>query len=147
MTPVSTARPVSAPDTTEVRATARPRILVVDDEQSMRDMLRIVLRRDGYDVVIAESGRQGLERLKSEPFDLLLSDIRMPGVGGREFLAGLGRERPELVPRLLFSSGDTAAPDTAALLRESGVPSIVKPLDFAQLEQVIRDIATLKTSA
>jgi hypothetical protein len=45
------------------------------------------------------------------------------------------------VPRLVFSTGDTFAPDTAALLRDSGVPTATKPFDFAELERVIRDVA------
>ena len=62
----------------------RPRILVVDDEPSMRDMLRIVLRRDGYDVLVAEDGRQALGVLERERVDLLLSDIRMADISGVE---------------------------------------------------------------
>jgi CheY-like chemotaxis protein len=65
----------------------------------------------------------------------------MPGMSGREFLDQLRRERPSLVPRLVFSTGDTFAPDTAALLRDSGVPTATKPFDFAELERVIRDVA------
>jgi CheY-like chemotaxis protein len=58
----------------------QPRILVVDDESSLREMLRIVLRRDGYDVLVAENGRQAIDQLQRDPVDLLLSDIRMPDV-------------------------------------------------------------------
>ena len=54
-------------DTAVDEASAKPRILVVDDEPSMRDMLRIVLRRDGYDVLVAEDGRQALGVLEREP--------------------------------------------------------------------------------
>ena len=59
----TSARVVDAP---VEEANAKPRILVVDDEPSMRDMLRIVLRRDGYDVVVAEDGRQALQVLERE---------------------------------------------------------------------------------
>jgi CheY-like chemotaxis protein len=57
---------------------AKPRILIVDDEPSMRDMLRIVLRRDGYDVVVAGNGTEAIAILEKDRIDLLLSDIRMP---------------------------------------------------------------------
>jgi len=66
----------------------------------------------------------------------------MPGMSGREFLEGLRRDWPNLVSRVVFSTGDTLAPDTAALLRESAVPTITKPFDFAALEQVIREVAS-----
>jgi len=72
----------------EAAGNARPRarILVVDDEASMRDMLRIVLRRDGYDVQVAANGRAALDILGKEAFDLLLSDIRMPDLSGVDVL-------------------------------------------------------------
>ena len=76
----------TAPDSSSPAAGATPRILVVDDERSMREMLRIVLRRDGYDVVVAKNGTEGIERLQAEPFDLLLSDIRMPDLSGVDVL-------------------------------------------------------------
>ena len=121
-------------------------VLFVDDEPGLRKAVARYLNRNGIQVRAVADGAEALKVVRTEDFDVIVSDIRMPGVGGRELLAGLRRDRPDLVGRLLFSSGDTAAPDTAALLRESGVPSIVKPFDFARLEQVIRDIATLKTS-
>src|SRR2546427_11215132 len=66
----------------------------------------------------------------------------MPGMSGREFLERLGRDRPDLVPRVVLSTGDTFAPDTAALLKESGVPTVTKPFDFAMLERGLREVAT-----
>ena len=65
----------------------------------------------------------------------------MPGMSGREFLERLRRERPALVARLIFSTGDTFAPETAALIQESGLPTVTKPFDFAELERVIRQVA------
>lgn len=122
-------------------------VLLVDDEPGLRKAVARYLNRSGIQVRAVADGAEALRLLRTEDFDVIVSDVRMPGVGGREFLASLRRDRPDLVGRLLFSSGDTAAPDTAALLRESGVPSIVKPFDFARLEQVIREIAAAKTSA
>ena len=52
-----------------------PRILVVDDERSMRELLAIVLRREGYEVLLAENGRSAVDTLEREPVDLLISDI------------------------------------------------------------------------
>ena len=122
-------------------------VLLVDDEPGLRKAVARYLNRKGIQVRAVTDGGEALKVVRTEDFDVIVSDVRMPGVGGREFLAGLRRDRPDLVGRLLFSSGDIAAPETAALLRESGVPSIVKPFDFARLEQVIREIAAAKTSA
>ena len=85
-----------APDPTLRSEGTKPRMLVVDDESSMREMLRIVLRRDGYDVVVAENGTQGIERLRAEPFDLLLSDIRMPDLNGVDVLRTAKQINPDM---------------------------------------------------
>jgi two-component system response regulator PilR (NtrC family) len=65
---------------------ARFRILVADDERSIRELLAIVLRRDGYEVILAENGRTALNVLEQEPIDLLISDIKMPDMSGVEVL-------------------------------------------------------------
>ena len=67
-------------------AKARRPILVIDDEAALRHMLRLVLERDGYAVSEAASGREGLDRLQSTGFELILCDIRMPELDGQAFL-------------------------------------------------------------
>ena len=85
MTRQSTATP--APDApARAEPVARARILIVDDEPSMREMLRIVLRRDGYEVTVAANGTEAIDILKRDRMDLLLSDIRMPDISGVEVL-------------------------------------------------------------
>jgi CheY-like chemotaxis protein len=85
---------------------------------------------------------EALSLLRQRSFDVIISDVRMPGMSGREFLERLRRDRPDLVPRVVFSTGDTFAPDTAALLKEAGLPTVTKPFDFAMLERVIREVVT-----
>ena len=86
------------------------RILVVDDEPSIRELLRIVLRRDGYEVVLAENGRQAIEYLQSQPFDLLVSDIRMPDVSGVDVLRAAKGINQDLIVFMMtaFASTETA---------------------------------------
>ena len=86
-------------------------------------------------------GAEALRVLKEHDFHVIISDVRMPGMAGREFIQRLRRDRPELVARLIFSTGDTFAPDTAALLQEVGAPTVTKPFDFAALERVVREVA------
>src|SRR5688500_8778006 len=74
-----------APDPGELVG-QRSRILVVDDEPSMRELLDIVLRREGHEVFKASNGRQAVEILEREPIDLLISDIKMPDMSGVEVL-------------------------------------------------------------
>jgi two-component system response regulator AtoC len=65
------------------------RILVIDDEESMRHMLSVLLKREGYDVVSAENGRQALKVVEEDEFDFILCDIKMPGMGGLDFLKAI----------------------------------------------------------
>jgi two-component system response regulator PilR (NtrC family) len=115
---------------------ARPRILVVDDEPSMRDMLRIVLRRDGYDVVVAENGRTAIEVLRRQPFDLLLSDIRMPDISGVEVLRTAKDENRDIVAFMMtaFASTDTAI----EAMRLGAVDYFTKPFNMEELRLKVR---------
>ena len=66
--------------------TESARILVVDDERSMREMLAILLKREGHEVSVAENGRAAIDLLNQRPFDLVVSDARMPDLDGLEVL-------------------------------------------------------------
>ena len=131
----------AAPPPTAAPATGPVTVLVVDDETALRNALLRFLGRRGIEGQGVADGADALRALAERDFDVIISDVRMPGMSGREFLERLRRERPALVARLLFSTGDTFAPETAALIKESGVPTVTKPFDFAELERVIRQIA------
>ena len=97
--------------TGETATTAGPaRVLVVDDERSMRELLSIVLRRDGYDVMVAEDGAGALEILGRQRVDILITDIRMPNMNGVELLREAKRIAPDIVSIVMtaFASTDTA---------------------------------------
>jgi two-component system, NtrC family, response regulator PilR len=113
-----------------------PRILVVDDEASMRDMLRIVLRRDGYDVVVAESGRKAIELLGRERIDLLLSDIRMPDVNGVDVLRAAKDANRDVVAFMMtaFASTQTAV----EAMRLGAVDYFTKPFSMDELRLKVR---------
>src|SRR5439155_9399781 len=111
-------------------------VLVVDDETALRNALLRFLGRHGIHGEGVSDGAEALRTLQQRGFDVIISDVRMPGMSGREFLERLRRDRPDLVPRVVFSTGDTFAPDTAAFLKEAGVPTVTKPLDCAMLARV-----------
>ena len=101
---------------TEVRepeaaaAPAASRVLVVDDERSMRELLSIVLRRDGYEVFVASDGKQAVEVLKRERVDVLITDIRMPEMTGVDVLREAKTIDPAIITIIMtaFASTDTA---------------------------------------
>jgi len=112
------------------------RVLVVDDEPSMRDMLRIVLRRDGYDVVVARNGKEALEQLQRAPIDLLLSDIRMPDLSGVDVLRAAKELNRDMVAIMMtaFASTETAV----EALRLGANDYFTKPFSMDELRLKVR---------
>jgi len=122
-------------------------VLLIDDEEGLRRAVVSFLTRRGMHIIAVEDGGDALRVLRRERFDVIVSDVRMPGMSGGEFLERLRREHPTMVNRLIFTTGDTLATDTSSLLRDAGVPSLVKPYDFAKLESVLHEVAeAAKTS-
>jgi two-component system response regulator PilR (NtrC family) len=127
---------VPSEDTARPSQGGVPRILVVDDEASMRDMLRIVLRRDGYDVLLAENGRAAIDLLRRERIDLLLSDIRMSDVSGVDVLKAAKELNRDIVAFLMtaFASTETAV----EAMRLGAADYFTKPFSMDELRLKIR---------
>jgi two-component system response regulator PilR (NtrC family) len=107
----------------------------VDDERSMREFLAIMLTRDGYEVVAAENGAQALAALRQRPFDLLISDIRMPDCSGIDVLREAKTLQLDLPGILMtaFSSTQTAI----EALRTGALDYISKPFDVEEMKRVV----------
>ncbi len=97
----------------------RPRILLVDDEPHVTRNLAIGLRRKPWEVETAASGYEGLERMREEPFDVVVSDERMPGMAGSEFLTRVAAEFPDTVRIIL--SGQASLDATIRAINEAGI--------------------------
>ena len=123
----------TTPETTMATGT----ILVVDDERSMREMLSIMLKREGYDVVVAESGPAAIEILKRRPIDLLISDIKMPGMSGLDVLREAKEIRHGIVGILMTAYKSTESLQSA--LRLGAVDYLDKPFKNEQLTRKVRD--------
>lgn len=90
-----------------MRSEARPRILVVDDEPSIREFLQIMLKREKMSVEIAVNGRDALDKLEAESFDLIISDIQMPELSGLELLAKVRENDPTALVMMVTAFGST----------------------------------------
>jgi CheY-like chemotaxis protein len=111
------------------------RILVVDDDAVNRQAMRLLLEREGHEVVAVENGLEAVERLgpASEGFDAIVTDLQMPRLGGRALWEQLQDERPHLARRFVFVTGDRARDETRRFLEECGQPAVLKPYDLGEL--------------
>jgi two-component system response regulator PilR (NtrC family) len=109
----------------------------VDDERSMRELLAIVLRREGYDVLLAETGRAAIDTLEREPIDLLISDIKMPDVSGVDVLRAAKRIDQDILGIMItaFASTDTAV----EAMRLGACDYLSKPFDIDLLKMKVRE--------
>ncbi len=114
------------------------RVLVVDDEAEISDLMRESLEAAGYEVATAESGEVALELLDEARFDAIVSDLRMAGLDGTHLWQALRERHPAMASRLLFVTGDTLSLDAAAFLSETGAPSLEKPFAPRELVEAVR---------
>lgn len=91
------------------------KVLVIDDEQSIRTLMAAILEDEGHDVLQAADGLQGLDVLERETPDIVILDIMMPGIDGRETYRRI-REQPHLadVPVIMVSAGAYGAPESVS---------------------------------
>ena len=123
-------------------APARARVLVVDDEPHVRHYMRATLEAWGHAVEVASDGEDGLKRALAGGYDIIFTDIRMPGLGGRELFETLRAKAPEAAARVVCATGDTVAGDTLAFLEQSGRPILLKPFKLAELRATLATALT-----
>jgi signal transduction histidine kinase/ActR/RegA family two-component response regulator len=122
----------------------KPSLLIVDDEESIRRALRRYFERRGWVVDEATDGADALVKLDRpdapQLFDVLLCDLKMPGISGQALYAELLRDRPALAARFIFATGDAGAPDVIDFLGTVGVPVLEKPFELRSLELVAQEV-------
>ena len=119
-------------------------VLLVDDEDAIRAALRRFFARRGWTVLEAvdgESARALLDPAHGQAFDLVICDLAMPRVSGRDLYCWLTHHRPDLVSRLVFSSGDVISPEASAFLVETGRPVLPKPFELAELSRIVEAVS------
>ena len=121
-------------------------ILVIDDEPSIRRGLAQLLRRDGYRVETAANGRHALAQLHAQPYDVILSDLRMPELDGRAFFTVLQQHYPALRQRVIFLTGNGDTADSQAFLMQCGQPWLRKPCPIAVLRRTIQQVLAVAAS-
>jgi two-component system cell cycle response regulator CpdR len=112
------------------------RILVAEDEQTVRELVQRALTQDGHEVEVAVDGALALEKLASAPFDLLLSDIRMPVMDGIALALTVARDFPKL--GIVLMTGYAGERDRALGIDELVQDIVLKPFSLSDLKQRLR---------
>ena len=138
--PLDSTRLVSATGGLAQAAPRPEKILVVDDEKSIMEMLGEMLGLLGYTPSLCNSASEGLKQIGETKFDLVLSDLRMPEIDGPQFYRRAMELDARLERRFIFLTGDTVNEETKSFLRSTGQPFLAKPFRLASIEEVTRQI-------
>jgi signal transduction histidine kinase/CheY-like chemotaxis protein len=140
--PVRELLPLSAP---QAPARRMLHVCIIEDDEPVRQLLRSIFEREGWNVDAYEDGLAGMKRLlEYDAYDAIVSDVRMRNLSGTGLYQALTRERPELVARLVLITGDMWSPELDELRRRGDCAILYKPLDFEQLLQTCRMRASLQ---
>jgi CheY-like chemotaxis protein len=131
---------LTSPAAAAPRPARRGRVLVVDDDLELANVLAAALRAEQHEVEIAANGVDALAAIDREPFDVILSDVRMPKLDGPGFYRELQRRHPELLDRVVFVTGDILGRETAAFLEHARVAHLTKPFDIKQVRRVVSEV-------
>jgi len=129
-------------EVTPIKESRQARILVIDDEDSVRDILSRILKTKGHQVVVASNGEEGIEQFKSEPFDLVFTDLGMPKLSGWEVGKAIKGINPKVPIAMITGWGVELDREK---LSESGIDLIVsKPFNFDQVIHLVSEAMELK---
>ena len=115
----------------------RPRILIVDDDESIRNVLAAILREKGYAVDTAGSGNEAIEKSNAVSFNLTLMDVRLPDMEGTKLLATMRETTPRMIKIII--TGYPSLPNAVDAVNENADAYILKPLDVEHTLEVIED--------
>ena len=115
-----------------------PRVLVVEDEPTVGGLIADVLREEGMRVDVLRDGESALDRAEHEEYDLVICDLKMPGMDGQKFFQSLGKRRNSLQGHVLFVTGDVVAPRTQEFLERHRLPYVAKPFRVEELSRAVR---------
>lgn len=122
-----------------------PRILIVDDDPGQRSLLNSFLTSQGFEIVTADSGESALDALRRDGFNMMISDVRMPGISGLETLRRARQEHAELPILLVTAFADIR--EAVGAMRDGALNYLSKPIDLDELLALVRNAVGLTESA
>ena len=115
------------------------KILIVEDELSVLKVMADLMELEGYQVVTASDGEKALELVRTNCFDFIICDVRMPQFSGKIFYQEIQNFRPSLKNRIAFVTGDVVSSDTLDWLEGAGVPYLYKPFRMNDLGRIVKE--------
>jgi len=122
------------------REGAGRRILIIDDEEPILNLIREDLGHHGYEVMVAAHGEAGLSELKKTRFDVTFCDWKMPGLNGRQVYEHLRTANPQLARRMVFITGDVINEQMRQFLETEKLPCLTKPFALPELRAAIKTV-------
>jgi two-component system NtrC family sensor kinase len=135
------AQPAISATPTSVVSPAFVKVLVVDDEPALLDLVKRILKLKGHLVETASDGHTALQKLGTQTFDLIISDMLMPDLMGQELYQKVVDQFPHLADNFIFITGNVVDLDTRAFLEKSGVSWLAKPFLPSDLDKVVSQLA------
>jgi CheY-like chemotaxis protein len=120
------------------------RVLVVEDEPTVARLIADVLEDEGFLVDVMLDGREALNQAAREPYDLVICDMKMPGLDGQHFYRSLVRAGNPLRERFLFVTGDIVAAQTREFLERNQLPHVAKPFRVEELTEKVHRVLECK---
>jgi signal transduction histidine kinase len=137
---VAAETPPPEADTGHVREGVGKRVLVIDDEESILQMVREALTPRGYEVDIASDGASGLQRMSEKKYDVALCDWKMPGLNGQQVFERARALNPALSSRMIFITGDVINDRTRKFLEQQNKVCLPKPFTIAEFRAAIKKV-------
>ncbi len=127
-------------DTDTLEGQEGKRMMVIDDEEEILEVVGRILERMGHQVVAVDSAEMALDKIEREHYDLVICDVRMPGIGGQGLYQRVRSGHPDLAKRIIFTTGDTVSHTTRSFLENVGTPYLSKPFMIEDLHRAIEEV-------
>jgi CheY-like chemotaxis protein len=116
------------------------RILVVEDEPTVARLIADLLECEGFRVDVQSDGSVALQQAERENYDLVICDMKMPGLDGQQFYKGLVQAGNRLSERFLFVTGDVLSASTQDFISRHGLPHVAKPFRMEELREQVEEL-------
>lgn len=115
-------------------------VLVVDDEPNIREFVAHAIAKEGFKVDMARNGYEALELIENKKYSIVITDIKMPGLGGHEIYNAIKEKHKYLTDRVILLTGDVFSEDIKSFIEESGCPHLLKPFELKALIELVNKL-------